>query len=446
MKKIILVLFFITGIAFAQDVTSSMNVYLRDTLTSTIDSIRVDVNANNQNNIFTITVYTTSGTDTVNVYTLPKGYTVWSQKSLIDLSTTNIVTQLVATTTAKEYLLTEPEVTSLMLVTPDVTASTVFIVSRKSGAYSINGITTTAETSLDNIEADADSIVDKVTEIDNNTDLVEAKLDSIDASTTRIEGYTDGIEGLITTSNVKLDSLDASSTRQETKLDNIKTSVDSVDASLTRNEAKLDLVNTSLDNIESDADAIRVATEIIDNAISGNEMQVDIVAELPAGTNLLGSVGIDQTIDGTTNKVRAFQPTHDNFQANVNLQVGDADVTNLNPVPMSDAGGSLTVDNNGTFAVQSTPVGSSNNYGEERTTVAALDSVSFGFTSKEYTFVNDGTISDTLYISPSSSFPTTNTEKRIGGEWITKRHAATKLYFKIGATPLASKKIRIEAN
>lgn len=49
---------------------------------------------------------------------------------------------------------------------------------------------TTMDTSLNNIEADADSTVDKVTEIDNNTDLVEAKLDSIDASSTRIEGHS----------------------------------------------------------------------------------------------------------------------------------------------------------------------------------------------------------------------------------------------------------------
>lgn len=38
------------------------------------------------------------------------------------------------------------------------------------------------------------------------------------------------------------------------------------------------------------------------------------------------------------------QSTHDNLNANANIQVGDADVANGNPVPVSDAGGSLTVD------------------------------------------------------------------------------------------------------
>ncbi len=46
-------------------------------------------------------------------------------------------------------------------------------------------------------------------------------------------------------------------------------------------------------------------------------------------------------------EVNASQDTHDDFNANVNLQVADTDVSNSNPVPVSDAGGSLTVDNAG---------------------------------------------------------------------------------------------------
>lgn len=58
---------------------------------------------------------------------------------------------------------------------------------------------------------------------------------------------------------------------------------------------------------------------------------------LAAGSALLGTVAIDQTTDGTTNKVRAFQPTHDNLNANANIQVGDADVSATNTVPVRDA-------------------------------------------------------------------------------------------------------------
>lgn len=38
--------------------------------------------------------------------------------------------------------------------------------------------------------------------------------------------------------------------------------------------------------------AIKTAVQILDNAISGNEMQVDIVAALPAGTNNIGDVDV----------------------------------------------------------------------------------------------------------------------------------------------------------
>jgi hypothetical protein len=60
---------------------------------------------------------------------------------------------------------------------------------------------------------------------------------------------------------------------------------------------------------------------------------------LSAGSAIIGKVGIDQTTDGTTNKVQARNATHDNFNANANLQVGDADVGAANPVPVSMADG-----------------------------------------------------------------------------------------------------------
>jgi len=44
-------------------------------------------------------------------------------------------------------------------------------------------------------------------------------------------------------------------------------------------------------------------TSSLAGAVSGTEIQVDIVAELPAGTQIIGKVGIDQTTPGTTNGV-----------------------------------------------------------------------------------------------------------------------------------------------
>lgn len=43
--------------------------------------------------------------------------------------------------------------------------------------------------------------------------------------------------------------------------------------------------------------AIKAAVETIDNAISGTEMQVDVVAALPAGTNAIGKLAANSGVD-----------------------------------------------------------------------------------------------------------------------------------------------------
>jgi putative ubiquitin-RnfH superfamily antitoxin RatB of RatAB toxin-antitoxin module len=48
---------------------------------------------------------------------------------------------------------------------------------------------------------------------------------------------------------------------------------------------------------ETNSAAIKTAVELIDNAISGSEMQVDVVAALPTGTNTLGSIKITDGAD-----------------------------------------------------------------------------------------------------------------------------------------------------
>lgn len=56
-----------------------------------------------------------------------------------------------------------------------------------------------------------------------------------------------------------------------------------------------------------------------------------------------GTDDMEINADGSINAV-ASQTSHDNLNANANIQVGDADVSNANPVPMSDGGGSITID------------------------------------------------------------------------------------------------------
>ncbi len=73
---------------------------------------------------------------------------------------------------------------------------------------------------------------------------------------------------------------------------------------------------------------------------------IDVNASIPSGEKIIitdGTDDLDVNADGSINSV-VSQSTHDNLNANANLQVGDADVDNANPVPISDAGGTLTVD------------------------------------------------------------------------------------------------------
>lgn len=61
--------------------------------------------------------------------------------------------------------------------------------------------------------------------------------------------------------------------------------------------AVLDSIDTSTQGILADTAAIQTAVELIDNAISGTEMQVDVVASLPAGTNAIGKLAANSGVD-----------------------------------------------------------------------------------------------------------------------------------------------------
>jgi len=71
----------------------------------------------------------------------------------------------------------------------------------------------------------------------------------------------------------------------------------------------------------------------------------DVTANRPLPVDIrVGHAVLEVNLDRNNDEVTVYQPTHDALNANVNLQVGNADVANANPVPVSDAAGSLTVD------------------------------------------------------------------------------------------------------
>jgi hypothetical protein len=92
-----------------------------------------------------------------------------------------------------------------------------------------------------------------------------------------------------------------------------------------------------------------VIAKIADATIPSQQLAVGADGSINVTDNG-GSLTVDaidldiRDLSSAQDSVEVLQATHDNLNANANLQVGDVDVANGNPVPVSDAGGSLTVD------------------------------------------------------------------------------------------------------
>ena len=171
---------------------------------------------------------------------------------------------------------------------------------------------------LGTIDADTNDIKTSVQLLDNvvdgnylNTNLNIAGADVAgnsgdkSAATQRVVIATDDIPtALINTNLVAIEaSADALIAANHsdlvglaTRLNNIEAGVDELIAA---NHTDLVAIDAVLDTIDADTGAIKTAVEIIDNAINGNEMQVDVVAALPAGNNNIGNVDIASIAAGS---------------------------------------------------------------------------------------------------------------------------------------------------
>ena len=144
------------------------------------------------------------------------------------------------------------------------------------------------------------------------------------------------------------------SSTDNTVLDNILTKNTEIDA--------------VLDTIDADTGAIKTAVEIIDNAISGSEMQVDVVASLPAGSAAIGKLAANSGVDigdvdvtsivpgtGATNLGKAEDAAHSSGDVGVmSLAVRNDDVAALGgadgdyaPLQVNAAGSLYTTDATG---------------------------------------------------------------------------------------------------
>lgn len=75
------------------------------------------------------------------------------------------------------------------------------------------------------------------------------------------------------------------------------TKANALPVTLASDEDALGVVEASAADILIAAEAIQTAVEVIDNAIGGTEMQVDVVAALPAGTNAIGKLAANSGVD-----------------------------------------------------------------------------------------------------------------------------------------------------
>ena len=109
-------------------------------------------------------------------------------------------------------------------------------------------------------------------------------------------------------------------------------------------EAKQDVIETTLNSIEGD-------TSSLAGAVSGTEMQVDVVASLPAGTNAIGKLAANSGVDigdvdvtslpsipAGTNSIGtvilgAGTAAIGKLSANSGVDIGDVDVTSLPALP-----------------------------------------------------------------------------------------------------------------
>jgi len=103
------------------------------------------------------------------------------------------------------------------------------------------------------------------------------------ALSSEVVALIDGLETAIASTNTKLDTVISS-------LSTIDGRVDGLETLITATNSKLDTENTN-----SGAAATSLGT--LDNAISGSEVQVDVVAALPAGTNAIGKLAANSGVD-----------------------------------------------------------------------------------------------------------------------------------------------------
>ncbi len=117
---------------------------------------------------------------------------------------------------------------------------------------------------------------------------------------------------------------------------------DGMDALVINNDGSINV------NVTSEITGTTVS-KIVDGTTPDQYLTVNADGSLNITDNG-SSITVDATdldirdLDSSQDSIEVLQSTHDNLNTNANLQINDIDVSNSNPVPINDSGGSITVD------------------------------------------------------------------------------------------------------
>jgi hypothetical protein len=112
MKKLFAMMLLMSSMAFSQtnniDVTVTNVEYYKAKLTAAIDTMDIVMPRSPRYDFITVTAKS-DAVDTIQVYTLSRDGTAWTQQGVIDLSSNTAATTMILSTAYKEFVLLDPQ-------------------------------------------------------------------------------------------------------------------------------------------------------------------------------------------------------------------------------------------------------------------------------------------------------------------------------------------------
>jgi hypothetical protein len=110
--------------------------YVKFVMTAAIDTAFVTFNVSRKFDFVTVAAVCSTGVDSLQVWTLQNDGASWVQNAVLGLTDDTVRTSCILSTSRKEFIVLNPQVNQLMLISPsDDTSSDTVIVQGKYGKY-----------------------------------------------------------------------------------------------------------------------------------------------------------------------------------------------------------------------------------------------------------------------------------------------------------------------